>query len=130
MATVLVRPASQIVARLGEPSFDELLDPAVVEHLTALTTELRPGRGAPLAGSIIVGFRFGFKSHRYRQAKRPGSQQSQGVRGVFSCLYSPLAHEFRAFTGLTPTRYVEVRRRFPRERPGHVLAAGRCRPID
>ncbi len=29
-------------------------------------------------------------------------------------------HEFRAFTGLTP-RYVEVRRRFLREHPGHVL---------
>lgn len=32
-----------------------------------------------------------------------------------------LGHEFRAFTGLTPTRYVEVRRRFLREHPGHVL---------
>lgn len=31
------------------------------------------------------------------------------------------AHEFRAFTGLTPTRYVEARRRFLREHPGHVL---------
>lgn len=30
-------------------------------------------------------------------------------------------HEFRAFTGLTPTRYAEVRRRFLREHPGHVL---------
>jgi AraC-like DNA-binding protein len=30
-------------------------------------------------------------------------------------------HEFRAFTGYTPTRYVEVRRRFLREHPGHVL---------
>ncbi len=30
-------------------------------------------------------------------------------------------HEFRAFTGLTPTRYVEVRRRFLREHPGHVI---------
>lgn len=30
-------------------------------------------------------------------------------------------HEFRAFTGLTPTRYVEVRRRFQREHPGHLL---------
>jgi hypothetical protein len=29
---------------------------------------------------------------------------------------------FRAFTGLTPTRYVEVRRRFLSEHPGHVLA--------
>ncbi|SDU01474.1 Helix-turn-helix domain-containing protein [Amycolatopsis keratiniphila] len=30
-------------------------------------------------------------------------------------------HEFRAFTGLTPTRYLEVRRRFLLEHPGHVL---------
>ncbi|RBQ19630.1 AraC family transcriptional regulator [Spongiactinospora rosea] len=30
-------------------------------------------------------------------------------------------HEFQAFTGLTPTRYLEVRRRFLREHPGHVL---------
>ncbi|WP_206067263.1 AraC family transcriptional regulator [Nonomuraea composti] len=30
-------------------------------------------------------------------------------------------HEFRAFTGLTPTRYIEVRRRFLRDHPGHVL---------
>ncbi|WP_319055136.1 helix-turn-helix domain-containing protein [Streptomyces europaeiscabiei] len=30
-------------------------------------------------------------------------------------------HGFRAFTGLRPTRYVEVRRRFLREHPGHVL---------
>ena len=30
-------------------------------------------------------------------------------------------HEFRAFTGLTPTRYLDVRRRFLREHPGHAL---------
>jgi AraC-like DNA-binding protein len=30
-------------------------------------------------------------------------------------------HEFREFSGLTPTRYVEVRRRFLREHPGHAL---------
>jgi AraC-like DNA-binding protein len=30
-------------------------------------------------------------------------------------------HEFRAFTGVTPTRYVEVRRWFLREHPGHPL---------
>jgi AraC-like DNA-binding protein len=33
-------------------------------------------------------------------------------------------HEFRAFTGLTPTRYLEVRRRFLREHPGHALDVG------
>ena len=31
------------------------------------------------------------------------------------------SHDFRAFTGLTPTRYLDVRRRFLREHPGHVL---------
>jgi AraC-like DNA-binding protein len=30
-------------------------------------------------------------------------------------------HEFREFTGFSPTRYVEVRRRFLREHPDHVL---------
>jgi AraC-like DNA-binding protein len=30
-------------------------------------------------------------------------------------------HEFREFTGLTPTRYVELRQRFLRDHPGHVL---------
>jgi AraC-like DNA-binding protein len=30
-------------------------------------------------------------------------------------------HEFREFTGLTPTRYVEARRRFLRQHPGHVM---------
>ncbi len=29
--------------------------------------------------------------------------------------------EFREFTGLTPTRYLEVRRRFLRDHPGHAL---------
>jgi AraC-like DNA-binding protein len=35
-----------------------------------------------------------------------------------------LGHEFRTFTGLTPTRYVDVRRRFLREHPGHALDVG------
>jgi AraC-like DNA-binding protein len=33
-------------------------------------------------------------------------------------------HEFRTFTGLTPTRYLDVRRRFLREHPGHPLDVG------
>ena len=32
-------------------------------------------------------------------------------------------HDFRALTGLSPTRYLDVRRRFAREHPGHVLDA-------
>lgn len=33
-------------------------------------------------------------------------------------------HDFRTFTGLTPTRYLDVRRRFLREHPGHALDVG------
>ena len=33
-------------------------------------------------------------------------------------------HDFRAFTGLTPSRYLENRRRFTREHPGHALDVG------
>jgi AraC-like DNA-binding protein len=34
------------------------------------------------------------------------------------------SHEFRDFTGLTPNRYLDVRRRFLREHPGHALDVG------
>ena len=33
------------------------------------------------------------------------------------------ANDFRTFTGLTPSRYLDVRRRFLREHPGHPLDA-------
>jgi AraC-like DNA-binding protein len=33
-------------------------------------------------------------------------------------------NDFRTFTGLTPTRYLDVRRRFLREHPGHALDVG------
>ena len=46
-ATVLVGPASQIVARPVESSFAELRDPRVVEQLAALTSDLRPGPSVP-----------------------------------------------------------------------------------
>ncbi|MGW3664746.1 hypothetical protein [Streptomyces sp. NPDC005141] len=42
-----------------------------------------------------------------------------GTRPYFDQAH--FGHEFRAFTGLAPTRYVEVRRRFLREHPGHAL---------
>jgi AraC-like DNA-binding protein len=40
------------------------------------------------------------------------------------------SHEFREFTGLTPTQYIEVRRRFLWEHPGHTLEGCPCRPRD
>jgi AraC-like DNA-binding protein len=33
-------------------------------------------------------------------------------------------NDFRAFTGLFPTRYLDVRRRFLDEHPGHALNVG------
>ena len=42
-----------------------------------------------------------------------------GAAGYFDQAH--FGHEFRAFTGLTPTRYLEFRRQFLREHPGHVL---------
>ena len=42
---------------------------------------------------------------------------------------SCIGHAFRAFTGLTPTRYVAVRRRFLREHSDHALD-GRSLPAD
>jgi AraC-like DNA-binding protein len=42
-----------------------------------------------------------------------------GAAGYFDQAH--FGHEFREFTGLTPTRYVEVRRRFLRDHPGHTL---------
>ncbi|MFB9441970.1 helix-turn-helix domain-containing protein [Dactylosporangium vinaceum] len=50
-----------------------------------------------------------------------------GAAGYFDQAH--FGHEFRAFTGLTPTRYAEVRRRFRREHPGHVLD-GWPLPVD
>jgi hypothetical protein len=47
VATVLVGPASQIVAKPVESSFAELRDPRVVERLAALTSDLRPGPSVP-----------------------------------------------------------------------------------
>ncbi|HIZ36299.1 MAG TPA: helix-turn-helix domain-containing protein [Candidatus Ruania gallistercoris] len=41
------------------------------------------------------------------------------VAGYFDQAH--FGHEFRAFTGYTPTGYLEVRRRFLREHPGHTL---------
>ena len=42
-----------------------------------------------------------------------------GSAGYFDQAH--FSHEFQAFTGLTPTRYAEARRRFLREHPGNAL---------
>jgi hypothetical protein len=52
--------------------------------------------------------------------RRPGEARPlfASVTGYFDQAH--FGHEFRAFTGLTPTLYVEVRQRSLREHPGHA----------
>ena len=53
--TVLVGPASQIVAKSADTEFEELRDPAVVADLRARTRALRPNPSAPpmVSGSDV-----------------------------------------------------------------------------
>ena len=53
-AKVLVGPASQIVAKPVESSFDELQDAQVVSRLSAMTAELRPVRNYQRSASNEV----------------------------------------------------------------------------
>ena len=61
--------------------------------------------------------------HRHRVRDQPRRTARLGRPRRWRRLLRPghFGHEFRAFTRLTPTRYVEVRRRFLREHPGHAL---------
>ncbi|WP_372493482.1 helix-turn-helix domain-containing protein [Prauserella alba] len=66
------------------------------------------------------------RTHRFFSAAFPidpaGSidwSDLAGDAGYFDQAH--LSHEFRAFTGRTPTQYVEGRRQFLREHPGHAL---------
>ena len=59
--------------------------------------------------------------HRVRDQPRRTDRLGRPRLGAGYFGQAHFGHEFRALTGLTPTRYVEVRRRFLREHPGHVL---------
>ena len=71
----------------------------------------RPGAGPPTTSSVIAAT---------SGAVAIGDLSvAAGGAGYFDQAH--FGHEFRAFTGLTPTRNVEVRRQFLREHPGHAL---------
>jgi hypothetical protein len=65
---------------------------------------------------------------RHRVRDQPRRDRSTGATSPFDQAH--LGHEFRALTGLAPTRYVEVRQRFLREYPGHALDGWPLPPID
>jgi AraC-like DNA-binding protein len=75
----------------------------------------REGRDDPLART----YRFAATVFAINPAGPIDWGDLAGGAGYFDQAH--FGHEFRAFTGLTPTRYVEVRRRFLREHPGHAL---------
>ena len=68
---------------------------------------------------IRVILRLKWVAHRSHRETAPDWADLASSAGYFDQAH--FGHEFREFTGLTPTRYVEVRRRFLREHPGHVL---------
>jgi hypothetical protein len=68
------------------------------------------GRTYPVAATVCA--------DQPRRTDRPGRDLAGGA-GYFDP--ADFGHEFGTFTGLTPTRYVEVRRQFLREHPGHAL---------
>src|SRR4029453_14163844 len=114
----LGRPTSNIIAATsGAVAIDELRVAAGVSstHLAQRFKELIGVTPKRLART------YRFAAPRFaNNPPRPNTRgRPPGGAGSFDPAH--FGHEFRAFTGLRPTRYVEVRRRFLREHPGHAL---------
>ena len=85
------------------------------QHSSGTAVQGTYRRHAEAAGPHLA-----LRRHRVRdQPRRTDWGNIAGGAGYFDQAH--FGHEFRAFTGLTPTHYAEVRRRFLREHPGHVL---------
>ena len=114
----LVRHTSSVIAATsGAVAIGDLRDAAGVSstHLAQRFKELvgvtpkRLARTHRLAGALLA-------------LDPAGPIDWGGVAGGAGYFdQAHFGHEFRSFTGLTPTRYLEVRRRFQRDHPGHVL---------
>ena len=114
----LVRHASGIIAATrGAVAVDDLRASAGVSstHLAQRFKELIGVTPKRLART----YRFAATVLAINPAEPIDWAALAGSAGYFDQAH--FGHEFRAFTGLTPTRYVEVRRRFLRDHPGHVL---------
>jgi AraC-like DNA-binding protein len=114
----LVRHASRIIAATsGAVGIDDLRVSAGVSstHLAQRFKEIVGVTPKRLARS----YRFTATVLAMNPAGPIEWSDLAGRAGYFDQAH--FGHEFRAFTGLTPTRYVEVRQRFLREHPGHAL---------
>ncbi|GAA2268751.1 hypothetical protein GCM10009853_022690 [Glycomyces scopariae] len=114
----LVRHASSVIARArGTLSIGDLNTAAGVSstHLAQRFKELIGVTPKRLARS----YRFTFIVLPLDPAEPVDWAALAGRAGYFDQAH--FGHEFREFTGFTPTRYLELRRQFMREHPGHVL---------
>ncbi|GAA2186258.1 AraC family transcriptional regulator [Micromonospora lupini] len=111
------RTSSVIAATSGATAIDDLRVSAGVSstHLARRFKELIGVTPKRLART----YRFAATVLSIDPAEPVDWADLAGGAGYFDQAH--FGHEFRAFTGLTPTRYVDVRRRFLRENPGHVL---------
>jgi AraC-like DNA-binding protein len=114
----LVRHTSRAIARAtGKVAISELSEAAGVSstHMAQRYKEVIGVTPKRLA-----------RTHRFTAtvfAIDPGKAINWGALAADAGYFDQahFSHDFRAFTGLTPTRYVEVRRRFLSEHPGHVM---------
>ena len=114
----LVRSTSRVIAATGGAvAIDDLRVSAGVSntHLARQFKELVGVTPKRLARS----YRFTATMLAVDPAGPVNWAELAGGAGYFDQAH--FGHQFRAFTGLTPTRYVEARRRFLSEHPGHVL---------
>ncbi|MFE0527370.1 helix-turn-helix domain-containing protein [Micromonospora parva] len=114
----LVRHASSVIAATsGAVAIDDLRTSAGVSstHLAQRFKQLVGVTPKRLART----HRFAATVFSIDPAKSTDWAELASRAGYFDQAH--FGHEFRAFTGLTPTRYVDVRRRFLREHPGHVF---------
>ncbi|MEU5784466.1 AraC family transcriptional regulator [Micromonospora lupini] len=114
----LVRHTSSVIAATsGATAIDDLRVSAGVSstHLAQRFKELIGVTPKRLART----YRFATTVLSINPAEPIDWADLAGGAGYFDQAH--FGHEFRAFTGLTPTRYVEVRQRFLRDHPGHVL---------
>ena len=114
----LVRHASTVIAETsGAVAVGDLSRGSRGERDASGTAVQGARRGHPEA----VGPQLPLRRHRARA--RPGrtDRLAHVAAGAGYFDQAHFGHEFRGFSGFTPTRYVDVRRQFLREHPGHVL---------
>ena len=92
--------------------------PSGIDHVVVVSH-----RPAPEGWHAEAPFHFvdGVEAAMAKAQELAGDRTVEVAAGAGYFDQAHFGHEFQAFTGLTPTRYIEVRRQFLREHPGHTL---------